>query len=309
MKTISIIIPIYNEEKNIKNLFDSLTNLFIGMEVEYVFEFVFINDGSEDNSLEILESLDKSIGKIRIINFSRNFGQQNALKAGYDHCTGDAIICMDADLQNPPDMILQMISLWELGYDIVLCKRKDGNQNSGYLKGLFSRLFYKFLNILSEIRIEHNVPDFRLVDRKVLSELITLKEKDLFYRGIISWVGFKKVVIEYKHIPRDHGKTSYNLLKMMQLAASGITGFSLKPLYLSMLIGLLIILISFIYIFYALIIHYLGRTISGWTSIIVAIMFFGGIQLFFLGVIGVYVGKIFTQVKDRPNYIIKDHIY
>ena len=308
MKRISIVIPVYNEEKNIQPLFAMLNSVMEDLKVRYWVELIFVNDGSEDETLRMLESLENPAYKIKIINLSRNFGQQNALKAGYDHSIGDAVICMDGDLQNPAHTVLEMISLWEAGYEVVIAKRKKGMQRSGYFKDISSRLFYKVLNNISEVKVEPNTPDFRLIDRKVVKELNLFKERELFYRGIVSWIGFKKVIIEYEHQKREKGKSSYNILKMMRLGLAGVTGFSTKPLYLSLLLGIFIIGIAFTAIIYAIVVHSLGQTISGWTSLIIAVMFFGGVQLFFLGIIGLYIGKIFNQVKGRPYYIVESTI-
>lgn len=308
MKIISVVIPIHNEENNIHELFDSICASLMSLR-SYSYELIFINDGSSDSSLEILKNLKKTAYcDIKIINLSRNFGQQFALKAGYDHARGDAVISMDADLQNPPELLLKMIKIWQTGIDIVLCKRTNGDQKSGVFKNLSSKIYYRIINSISEIKIEANVPDFRLVDRRVLREFKNFNEVDLFYRGIVAWVGFKKFTLYYKHSRRYSGQSSYGFIKMLKLGVSGITSFSLKPLIMSLLLGAAIIIIDILFIVYALIIHFLGYSISGWTSLIVAIMFFGGVQLFFIGIVGLYVGKIFTQVKGRPQYIIDEVI-
>lgn len=307
MKQVSIIIPLFNEETSIGALHAVLKTIIGQINTTYKVELILVNDGSTDNTSEKLKMIEFLTCEVRVINFSRNFGHQAALKAGYDHCTGEAIICLDGDLQNPPELIIKMLDLWESRYDIVICRRKGAKQNSGYLKDISSRIFYKMMSSISEVEIESNAPDFRLIDRKVLTELLKFKERELFFRGIISWVGFKKIVLEYDHVKREHGKSSYHFLKMMRLALVGVTAFSTKPLYLSFVLGFIIIILDLLYIIYALFVHYNGETISGWTSLIIAIMFFGGIQLFFLGVLGLYIARIFIQVKERPYYIVESY--
>lgn len=292
---------------NVDKLFSVLKKMVCQIKEYYCIEIIFVNDGSTDNTSKKLSELDNVFCETRIINFSRNFGHQAALKAGYDACTGDAIICLDGDLQNPPELIARMIELWEMGNDIVLCRRKNAKQNSGFIKDASSRIFYKIINAISEVNIEPNVPDFRLIDKKVLTELLKFKERELFFRGIISWMGFKKIILEYDHTERENGKSSYNFFKMAKLALVGVTGFSTKPLYLSLIVGIIIIFFDLLYIGYALVVHYQGDVISGWTSLIIAIMLFGGIQLFFLGILGLYIARIFNQVKERPYYIVESY--
>src|SRR5690349_846029 len=224
MALISVIIPAYNEEENILILATKLLGILES--TSYKLELIFINDGSIDNSEEVLKGLSVRFTNFYFINFSRNFGQQNALRAGYDYSRGDAVICMDADLQNPPELILELITKWEEGFDVVLCKRRNSKQNGGFIKEITSKLFYKLLTLISDTPVERDAPDFRLIDRKLVNIIKTLPEKDIFLRGIISWMGFKKTVIEYNHGLRINGETNYSLPKMVKLATSGITSFS-----------------------------------------------------------------------------------
>ena len=302
MALISIIIPAYNEQANIKELVERLYKVIIN--INYHFEIIIINDGSSDDSLSVLSDLSETYKQLHFIDFSRNFGQQNALRAGYDYAKGDAVICMDADLQNPPELIIQMIQNWENGFDVVLCKRKGGKQHGSFFKEHTSKFFYKILNFMSETHIDQDVPDFRLIDRKLVNIIKELPEKDLFLRGIISWMGFKKTVVEYEHKKRLNGDSGYSSLKMFRLALSGLTGFSVKPLHFAIYLGIIMSGLSLIYILYAIIRYYTGNTISGWLSIIITITFLGGLQLFVLGIIGLYIGKFFIQTKNRPEYIV-----
>ena len=304
MQLISVIVPSYNEEKNIEVLAYQLITIFESL--QYRCELIFINDGSFDDTENVLKALCKELPNIYFINLSRNFGQQNALKAGYDYANGQAVICMDSDLQNPPELIRQLISKWEEGFDIVLCKRRGAHQKSGIFKHLTSVIFYKLLKIISDIPIEQHTPDFRLLDRKIVDIIKGLPEGEIFLRGIISWLGFKKIVVQYEHCARIHGQTNYSYGKMFHLAISGLTSFSVRPLHLAIYLGLFISGLSLLYIPYVFLRYFNGHTISGWASLIVVVSFLGGLQLFILGIMGTYIGKIFIQSKKRPEYIVKD---
>ncbi|WP_207428608.1 glycosyltransferase family 2 protein [Pedobacter sp. SYSU D00535] len=303
-KVISVIIPAYNEEQNLPLLTEKLYRLF--ERLPYSLELIFINDGSRDKSLDVLKQLSNQYNNLFYIDFSRNFGQQNALRAGYDYSSGDAVICMDADLQNPPEVVEELIHKWEEGFEVVVCKRRGAVQNAGAFKESTSRAFYRLMSFLTDIPVEPNSPDFRLIDRKLVNVIKDLNEKDIFFRGLISWMGFKKAVVEYDHSVRLHGETKYSLQKMIKLASSGLTSFSVKPLHLAMYLGLIISSLSLLYIPYAFISYFRGETISGWASLIVTVAFFGGLQLLILGVIGMYLGKLFMQSKQRPEYIVRE---
>jgi polyisoprenyl-phosphate glycosyltransferase len=303
-KVISVIVPAYNEEKSLPVLVEKLTGLF--NESPYDLELIVINDGSSDDTLSVIQSLSQQYPSLYYIDFSRNFGQQSALRAGYDHARGDAVICMDADLQNPPEIVLELIKKWEEGFDVVICKRKDAKQNSGALKEITSRLFYSIMSRISDIPIESNSPDFRLLDRKLVKIIKELPEKEIFFRGLIAWMGFRTTVVEYEHNARQFGTTKYSVKKMVKLAFSGLTSFSVKPLHTAIYLGVLISGLSLLYIPYVLISYYNGDAISGWASLIVTVAFFGGLQLLILGVIGLYLGNLFMQSKQRPEYIVRD---
>ena len=299
---LSIIIPCYNEAENITVLYQELKKYVNS----YKHEIIFVNDGSSDDSIDIIKTLQQSDSSVNYISFTRNFGHQNALKAGYDFAKGDCIVSLDADMQHPPELIPDMVKLWEAGYKIVGTKRRE-IKSTGFFKRFTSRLFYKLINYFSEVKIESGTADFRLLDKQVVQELKKLNENFLFYRGLIPWIGFKQVYIEYLPQERYAGKTKYSMSKMIHFASSGITSFSVKPLKLSIFLGFIIALASFIYILYAIYISLLtDKAIPGWTSTIVSVLFIGSIQLIMIGILGNYLGKLFIENKNRPNYIIDE---
>lgn len=299
---VSVIIPSYNEENNIKPLFDAISK----NTKEYNVELIFIDDGSSDKTLENIKNLASQSIDIRYISFTRNFGHQNALKAGYDFATGDCIISMDGDMQHPPELIPEMIRLWQQGYKIVSTKRKH-TKSLSFFKRITSRLYYKILNFFSEIKIENGSSDFRLLDKKVVQELKNFNENYLFFRGLIPWLGFSQIQLEYIESQRFSGKTKYSFSKMLHFASDGITSFSVKPLKISIYLGFIIAFIAFLYILYAIYISiFTNNAITGWTSTIISVLFIGGIQLIMIGILGNYLGKLFMENKKRPNYIIKE---
>jgi len=299
---VSVIIPSFNEENNIRPLFDSLSE----HTKEFNTEIIFIDDGSSDNTLDKIKELATQNKNIRYISFSRNFGHQNALKAGYDSAHGDCVISMDADMQHPPELIPEMIRLWKQGYKIVSTKRLQ-DKSLGIFKRFTSRLYYKILNLLSEIKIESGAADFRLLDKQVVTELKAINEKFLFFRGLIPWLGFSQIQLEYIAAERFSGKTKYSFSKMLHFASNGITSFSVRPLKISIYLGFIIAFIAFLYILYAIYIAvFTNNAITGWTSTIISVLFIGGIQLIMIGILGNYLGKLFMENKNRPNYIIKE---
>jgi polyisoprenyl-phosphate glycosyltransferase len=307
MQKISILIPCYNEEGNLEKLTDKLQEVIQSDNVKaYSFEILYVNDGSIDNTLSVLKLLSEKYANVSFISFSRNFGHQNALKAGFDNINADAVITMDADLQHPPRLLPELIKYWEEGYEVVNTKREEG-ENQSFLKKKTSYFFYGVLNLLSYVQIEPGTADFRLMDKKVLIELKKWNEQSLFYRGIIPWLGFKHHTIEYYPDKRHSGNTKYTLKKMIGLALTGVTSFSIKPLRISILAGVFLSLISLIYIFYALYISlFTEKAVIGWASVIVSVLFIGGLQLLILGIIGEYLGKLYIENKNRPSYIISE---
>jgi polyisoprenyl-phosphate glycosyltransferase len=303
-KKVSIVIPSFNEEGNIKVMVEALHFELKKIDIDY--EMIFVDDGSKDKTLSILQTISKSDSKLFFVELSRNFGHQNALMAGLDLASGDAIITMDGDMQHPPSLIPEMISKWKEGYDVVYTRRLE-DKNLPAFKKITSKYFYKFINYISEIDIEAGTADFRLMDKKVAKVFFTFTENELFIRGLVNWVGFKQFAIDYEPAERFSGQSKYTIKKMMQFALKGITSFSIRPLYLSIFLGLSTSVIAsifyIIYVFYSL---YFGHSISGWASVIFTVVFFGGLNLIVLGIIGVYVGKLFMQSKNRPNYLIRD---
>jgi len=307
-KTITIIIPAYNEEMVIEECYRRI-RLNLEKIKNYNYEMIFINDGSKDKTLELLEEIAKNDKNVKVISFSRNFGHQAAVEAGLKEISGDVVLTIDADLQDPPELIHDMLNLWEKGNDIVYGKRtkRDGEN---IFKLFSAKMFYKTLNKISDVYIPLNVGDFRLVDRKVIDVINQLPEHNKFFRGLFSWVGYKQVPYEYERKERFAGKTKYSLKKMLKLALDGIIGFSVKPLRIIGAIGMGSIVISFLLFIYTILLCvYKLKTISIETMIIlIAITFFFGIQMVAIWIISEYIGRIYDEAKQRPSYIIKQKI-
>jgi dolichol-phosphate mannosyltransferase len=302
---ISIVIPTYCEEGNIVELYEQLQSELTKSEI-HSFEIIYVNDGSIDNSLEKIKELAIRDERVKYIHFSRNFGHQNALRAGLDFAKGEAVISMDADLQHPPELIPTLIDFWRAGNKVVYTKRKDKNDLS-FFKKLTSKMFYKLVNYLSETKLEEGTADFRLLDRSVVEALKNFNENNLFYRGIIPGLGFRQHGIDYIPNVRFSGNTKYTFSKMVRFALTGITSSSAKPLYFSIYLGAFLALCSFFYALYAIYVSlFTTEAVAGWTSTIASILFIGGIQLMMLGIVGIYLGKLFSESKKRPNYIIEE---
>lgn len=297
---LSFVVPCRNEEGNIQPLANKISEM---LPIEE-FEIIFVDDGSTDNTLNKIKELDN--GKIRYISFTRNFGHQNALKSGINNAKGDAIICMDADMQHPPEILPDMIQKWKEGFDVVYTIRS--NENVGFFKGVTSGFFYRVLNFLSDIRLEPGSADFRLIDRRVGEVLKKdINEYYLFYRGLVSWVGFKAFAISYVPQKRYSGYSKYSLSKMISFAINGITAFSVKPLRLAMILGALTSLIAFCYGLYVLILYLTTNLpVEGWTSLILLTIFLGGVNMLLLGIIGEYLGKLYFESKKRPHYVVQE---
>ncbi len=305
---VSVVVPVFYEEQVINECYSRLINIFKNL-YNYDYEIIFVDDGSGDNTLKILEEIASNDSHVKLISFSRNFGHQCAVTAGIRYVTGDAVVIMDADLQDPPELIPEMLKLWEDGNEVIYGKRKTRDGESAF-KLLTAKMFYKTLNSLSDVEIPKDTGDFRLVDRKVIEVINSLPEHNKFLRGLFSWVGFKQCAYEYERKERFAGKTKYPLNKMLKLAADGIISFSTKPLKIVMQIGFLAILISIAVLIYSLVCFFIGgpNLMVGWTSIIVCITFFSGTQLLSLGVISEYIARIYDESKGRPEYIINKKI-
>ena len=302
MALVSIIIPVFNEAENIQPLQEQLKRYCKGS-----FEFIFVDDGSTDNTYQEIERLSASDHQYKCISLSRNFGHQNAIMAGLENASGDHIVIMDGDLQHPPSLIPGMLEKLQGGTDVVKTRRNK-TIDSSLAKKLTGAAFYKFINFISDVKIEPNVADFKAFNRKVLKSILQFKERELFLRGIFSWMGYKTDVIEFEAPARKYGKTKYSFTKMLRLALKGTTSFSFKPLRVALMIGSLISLAAFLFAIYAFMSYFQGNTIPGWASTIIAVMFLGGTQLLAIGLLGEYIASLFTESKKRPLYLIDKKI-
>jgi glycosyltransferase involved in cell wall biosynthesis len=307
MKKIAIVIPAYNEVGNVEVMIQALHKVF--ETIPYSYEILFVDDGSKDETLQKIKDISVTDYKVFYIELSRNFGHQNALKAGVDTVIANAVITMDGDMQHPPELIPELIKKWEEGYDVVYTRREE-DKNLSFLKKKTSSGFYKLMNKISEVEFEAGTADFRLLDEKVVKVFSNFNENELFIRGLISWLGFKQFAIDYKPSERYSGNSKYTIVKMMRFALQGITSFSIRPLYFAIILGFVLSFLAFgFYIVYLIYSIYLGHVISGWASVICTIVFFGGLNLIVLGIVGLYVGKLFMQSKQRPNYLIRTTNY
>ena len=301
--TLEIILPAHNEHGNIIPIYNEIKEALAITEYDYF--ILFVDDGSKDETLSQIKDLAKEDHKVKYIELSRNFGHQNAIKAGLDASDADVIIMMDCDLQHPPSLINELLKHYELGYDIVRTNRAE-NDTSSYFKRKTSNIFYKFLNKLSDITLEQGSADFRLISGNAIQQLKSFNEFDLFYRGLIKWMGFKQISIEYNPAERIHGQTKYTYRKMLSFGLKGFTSFSVKPLYFAAYLGLIFSFLSIMYIPYIFYALYTNTHVEGWPSVIATVAFFGGLNLMILGIIGIYISKLFVQSKNRPHYIIKE---
>ncbi|MFN0215372.1 MAG: glycosyltransferase family 2 protein [Saprospiraceae bacterium] len=304
---VSIIIPAFNEEENLPVSVQRITEALLTFHDQYSFELIFVNDGSSDKTLNLLRQLHQEHQDwVHYLSFSRNFGHMSALRCGYDHARGQAVICMDADLQHPPAYIPVFLEKWAEGYEIVFTSRQD-DEKSGWFKRLSSKWFYALMNRFSDVHIEPGAADFRLLDRKVVDLIRQSNETDLFIRGFIPWVGFRQFIIPYTPDKRFSGQSKYTFRKMLRLAMNGITAFSIRPLRIATFLGVLISGLAFIYASYAVYAHFiLKETVQGWTSVLLSVLILGGLQLLTLGIIGEYLGRLFIQAKGRPPYIVQE---
>jgi polyisoprenyl-phosphate glycosyltransferase len=303
MKHVCIISPVYNEQDNVEALTCSIIKTM--QSLPYNYSVILIDDGSTDSTLAKIKKIACGNANVQYISLSRNFGHQSALKAGLDMASGDCVISMDADMQHPVDLIPVMLEKYEEGYEVVFTLRQE-DKSLPAMKRRTSAFFYSLINRISDVKIEKGSADFRLLSIRVVEILRNLSEHDLFFRGLVKWVGFRQVAIEYSAANRMNGTTKFTFKKMLRFAIFGITAFSTKPLYIAAYLGLIFSLLSFLYLPYVLYSYFFGYVISGWASVIVTIAFFGGLQLMILGIIGIYMGRMFIQIKNRPVYIIKE---
>lgn len=303
----SVVVPLFNEEEVIQESYKRLKTVMDGLHESY--ELVFVNDGSRDKTAMLAREICENDSNVKLINFSRNFGHQTAITAGMDYSSGDAVVVIDADLQDPPEVIPQMIDKWREGYDVVYGQRVK-RKGETFFKKLTAKIFYRTLRRLTEVDIPVDTGDFRLIDRKVCNALKKVSERNRYIRGIISWLGFKSAPVEFVREKRFAGTTKYPLKKMLKFASDAIMSFSYKPLKLATYLGFFVSVVSFIYLLIMIILKLCGAmtTVPGWTSIIVVTLFFNGIILLVLGIIGEYIGRIYDEAKGRPLYVIQEMV-
>ena len=305
MKKITVLVPCHNEEENLNALYNALTGMMKASN-KYDWKILLIDDGSQDHTLDVMKALRKKDGRVAYVSLSRNFGKEAAMLAGLDYASGDCAIVMDADLQHPVEVIPQMLSEWEKGYDDVYARRTDRGKES-WLRRKLSMAYYRLLQKLAKIDILPNVGDFRLLDRKCIDALRQLRESERYTKGLYCWIGFRKKEISFRQGDRRAGKSSFNYHKLLNLAIEGITSYTTAPLRISTVMGLIVSAVAFIYMIYVLLKTLLvGEPVHGFPTLIIVILFLGGIQLVSIGIIGEYLGRIFNETKHRPVYLIRE---
>ena len=298
---LSVVIPVYNEQAVLPEMYRRLTEVLEGMEESY--EILLVNDGSRDRSLEIMIRLRKRDPRVSLVNLARNFGHQLAVTAGLDHARGQAVVIIDADLQDPPEVIPQMVALWREGYDVVYGQRQ-ARAGESLFKKVSAAAFYRFLRRMTSVDIPVDTGDFRLISRRVVDAMGRLGEHHRFLRGMIAWLGFRQVALKYERAPRFAGQTKYPLRKMLRFAADATVSFSFLPLRAATALGFVVAAACLVYAGYAVWARlFAGVTVSGWTSLMVAVLFLGAVQLLSLGIIGEYLGRVYEEVKGRPLYV------
>lgn len=305
MKKVSIIIPCYNEQDSLPHLYKALSSLRESIP-EYEWEFLFINDGSKDSTLKIIENLFDNDKDVSFVNLSRNFGKERAMLAGFDYVSGDCAVIMDADLQDPPEIISQMLEYWEQGYEDVYAKRRTRGKES-WMRRKLSMAFYNLLDHSTRFEILKNVGDFRLLDRKCINALKKLRESERYTKGLFCWIGYRKKEILFDRHNREYGKTHWNFFQLFGLAVEGFTSFTIAPLRFATIIGLLSAIIAFFYLTWTLIkVAIWGDPVAGFPTLICVVLFLGAVQLLSIGILGEYVGRIFNETKNRPVYLIEE---
>ena len=306
MKKISIIIPAYNEQESLPLLYDRMEKLMNDMQ-NYEFEILFVNDGSKDKTLEIIKDMRQKDNRICYVDFSRNFGKEIAMIAGLDYATGDCVVFMDADLQDPPELIPELVKYWEEGYDDVYAKRRS-RKGETWLKKFTSKAYYRVLQHLTKVEIQEDTGDFRLLDRRCVNALKKLRESQRNTKSMFSWIGYKKKEVLYDRDPRVAGKTKWNYIKLIDLAIDGITSFTTSPLRLATYISIPTFIVLFIYFIYVIAKSIvIQEAIQAYQAIILLILFFSGIQILLFGILGEYLGRIFNETKNRPLYLVNEY--
>jgi len=305
MKKVTILIPCYNEEGSLDALYEALKEL-MDTQTSYTWEILMVNDGSKDRTIDIIKQLREKDKRICYVNLSRNFGKENAMLAGFDYATGDCMVIMDADLQHPPMTISDMLAKWEEGYEDVYAKRITRGKESWFRKQ-FSLFYYRMLKHLTRVEILENVGDFRLLDRKCIEALKNLRETQRYTKGMYCWIGFRKTEVWFEQGDRLAGESSFNFLRLLNLAIDGITSFTTAPLRIATIMGLFVSLIAFVFMCYILLTTLIwGDPVQGYPTLITVILFLGGVQLLSLGIIGEYLGRIFYETKGRPVYVVSE---
>jgi len=306
MKKISIIIPAYNEEESLPLLYDRLKKLMEDMK-NYEFEILFVNDGSKDKTIEIIKDFRSKDERICYVDFSRNFGKEIAMIAGLDYASGDCVIFMDADLQDPPELIPELVKYWEEGYDDVYAKRRS-RKGETWLKKFTSKMYYRVLQHLTKVEIQEDTGDFRLLDRRCVNALKKLRESQRNTKSMFSWIGYKKKEVLYDRDPRVAGTTKWNYKKLIDLAIDGITSFTTSPLRLATYVSIPTFIVLFVYFIYVIVKCFVvNQAIQAYQAIILLILFFSGIQILLFGIIGEYLGRIFNETKNRPLYLVNEY--
>lgn len=304
-KKVSILVPCYNEEKSLPVLHEQLKQLMDGHQ-EFEWQVLLVDDGSKDSTLQVCKTLRQTDDRVAYIGLSRNFGKERAMLAGFDHATGDCLVIMDADLQHPPHVIPQMLQYWQEGYEDVYAKRNDRGKES-WLRRKLTLAYYKLLQKSAKIDVLPNVGDFRLLDRKCVDALKTMRESERYTKGLYCWMGFKKKEITFDQGERYAGKSSFNFSRLMGLAVNGITSYTVAPLRISTILGFIVSICAFIYMLYVLIkTCIMGDPVQGFPTLVILILFLGGVQLLAIGIIGEYLARIYQETKHRPVYLISE---
>ncbi len=307
MKRITILVPCYNEQDSLPALSEALKSL-MNQHHQYEWEVLLVNDGSRDNTISIIKEIRKEDKRFCYVDLSRNFGKENAMLAGFDYATGDAVVIMDADLQHPPSVIPEMLKKWEGGYDDVYGRRLTRGKES-WLRKKLSMWYYSILQKTTRVEILQNVGDFRLLDRKCIEELKKLRETERYTKGMYCWIGFKKCAVDFETQDRIAGESSMSMKSLFSLAVDGITSFTVAPLKISIIIGMIVSLLAICFMLYIIIkTFFYGETVQGYPTMMTIILFLGGVQLLSLGIIGEYLGKIFIETKNRPVYVVEDYV-
>ncbi|HEM5998342.1 TPA: glycosyltransferase family 2 protein [Streptococcus suis] len=306
MKNLTIVVPCYNEEETIRPFLEATKKVEQAMADNLVFDYIFVNDGSKDNTLEVLRQVSDEFSNVHYLSFSRNFGKEAALLAGLENATGDLVTVMDVDLQDPPEMLVEMYNLIQNGYDVVGTRRAD-RKGEPVIRSIFAKMFYKIINAVSDTEMVDGARDFRLMTRQVIDSILELNEVNRFSKGIFSWVGFNVIYLPYENRERVAGETSWNFWSLLRYSIEGFINFSDAPLNFSIWSGLISFCLSVLGILFVIIRKLtIGGSVTGWASLVSIILFIGGIQLLSLGIIGKYISKIFLETKKRPIYIIKE---